>query len=880
MPGGAKGLGALQKVQLSIRAAAQLGGSTTAAIFANSLRASRQRARERRAGLGPTTTRTPGPLLEVVALGGPDPEEGSVSPQDPPVLQGARCRFAEALLEVAFLAPDVVRISWGPEPEPVPRGFPDHSSLGGCEVTLEAGPGVQGCRLTSSALEVEVSPEGAVVFSDRQGRLLRAEHPPRRRGAQRFVTNTLRHGEAVAGLGERAGGVDLRGGRYLLWNADPGGSWGTGTDPLYCSIPVTVGLHPDGDVLVFYDNSYRGVVTMDAHRSSPTGAGRVEVAFAGGMVRHYVVAGPLPHLLERYGALTGLAPLPPRWALGYHQCRWGYRSEQDVNEVAEGFGAEGLPLSAIHLDIDYMEGYRVFTVDPEAFPDLPRLARGLAQRGTRLVTIVDPGIKVDEHYEVYADGLTGGRFVHREDGTPVPGVVWPGPSVFPDFTDPEVRTWWSSWYTRLIDAGVSGLWHDMNEPTSIMLFGDPTLPSTAHHHLEGRGGLHVEAHNLYGLLMNRAGWSGAFRARPDRRPFVVSRAGWAGVQRWAWVWTGDAESSWEGLRQQVATVVGLGLSGVPFVGPDIGGFSGVPSPELYTRWLELSLFLPYCRTHSVVGAPPREPWRFPEPHRARIGDLIRARYRLLPYLYTLAWEASRTGHPLARPLCWPEDERRGADPGGSDRRLLADDQFLVGQALVVAPVTAPGATERLVRLPQGSWFRFHLGGGDHGGEGPDAGPVDGGRVVRTLAPLGHPAVFVRAGSIVPLDDAWSDQHPPRQATARHEPQRLALHCWPGPQGRAAGVVYDDAGDGDGDGRLDSLELGPDPAAQGHGQMLVLVRRSEGQYPPPDSLQVVLHGLWVTHAQAAGVSVPVDHPAPGLSVLECPGSFSEVRLSCR
>ena len=525
-----------------------------------------------------------------------------------------------------------------------------------------------------------------------------------------MLRSALRPGEHVAGLGERAAPLDLRGGRYRLWNRDPGGAWGPGSDPLYCGIPVLVGMHRDADVLVFHDNSHYGVVAIDGSGGRPVGSGVVEVRLAGGMARHYVSTGTLPQLLERYAALTGLPRLPPRWALGYQHCRWGYRSQEEIEAVSAGFEREGVPLSALYLDIDYMEGYRVFTVDPARFADLPAMCAHLEMRGTRLVTIVDPGVKVDQSYPVYREGLEAGHFVRDADGQPVIGVVWPGRSAFPDFTSPRTRDWWARWYARLLDAGVTGLWHDMNEPTSIALAGDPTLPRSTPHDLEGRGGTHLEAHNVYGLDMDRAGWEGARRARPDRRPFVVSRAGWAGVQRWAWIWTGDAESTWHGLRQQVATALGLGLSGVPFTGSDIGGFSGDPGPELYVRWLELSMFVPFCRTHSVVGAPGREPWRFAAPYREIIGRLIRARYRLLPYLYTVAWEASETGHPVMRPLYWnPAGSSPAPDVDPPDDR--ADDQFLVGDDLLVAPVTAPGRDSRRVWLPAGAWYPWDAAGG-------------------------------------------------------------------------------------------------------------------------------------------------------------------------
>jgi len=866
-----------QRARITLGVLGDLGADTTLAIVANSLLALRRRGRERREAMVPSTARTPGLLLDVV-----------------PVPGGARCRFSEAELEIVFVMPDVVRVSWGPDRPPPTRGFPDPRPAGAAnavDVAVVAAAGGSGCRISAAALALEVSADGGIRYVDPTGRTVRVEHPPIRRGSTRVLRSTLRPGERIAGLGERAAGFDLRGGRYRLWNRDPGGAWGPGSDPLYCGIPVLVGVHRDGDVLVFHDNSHYGVVAVDGPGGRPVGSGVVEVRLSAGMARHYVSTGALPQLLERYAAVTGLPRLPPRWALGYQHCRWGYRSQEEIEAVSAGFEREGVPLSALYLDIDYMDGYRVFTVDSDRFADLPAMTADLELRGTRLVTIVDPGVKVDDSYPVYREGLEGGHFVRDADGQPVVGVVWPGRSAFPDFTAPRTRDWWSHWYTGLLDSGVSGLWHDMNEPTSIALAGDPTLPRGTRHDLEGCGGTHLEAHNVYGLDMDRAGWQGAHQARPHRRPFVVSRAGWAGVQRWAWIWTGDAESTWRGLRQQVATALGLGMSGVPFTGSDIGGFSGDPSPELYVRWLELSMFVPFCRTHSVVGVPSREPWRFDEPYREIIGRLIRARYRLLPYLYTLAWEASRRGHPVLRPLCWtPAGTSPARDVDPPDGRL--DDQFLVGDALLVAPVTSPGRDSRRVWLPEGRWHRWDAPDGAGAAAAAREAPVAGAVTVQGAAPLGSPAVYARAGSILPLDDGWRQAHVGQPATVPHDHRALApaFHCWPDGEGRAHGVLYDDDGDGDGPFRVDRLVLGPEPRGgsatgasdrapgdAGIARTLVLRREADGTFPAPHATRLVVHAATVHSAEIDGAQAAVVADPSGGWAVECHGGFQQARL---
>jgi alpha-glucosidase len=842
------------KLVLSLREVVDLGPSTSVAIVANTLRTEARRRQDDRAEAGSATTRAPGRLSGVEVLGGADADGSG------PVV-GARCLFSEAELEVVFVGEDLVRLSWGPADPPVPWAIDRSASLGTPTVTVSAE--ASGCTLESAALRVVVGPAGAVSYFDGAGVLLRHELPPLRRGAARTARHLLRPGERVSGLGEQAGPVDLRGTTHRLWNRDPGGAWGPGQDPLYCSIPVMVGLHPEGDVLSFYENTYDAVVRVDASTARLGASAAVELTFSGGMLRHYVAIGPLPGLLDRYSGLTGRPPLPPRWALGYHQCKWGYKNEAQIREVADGFAAEGVPLSAVHLDIDYMDGYRVFSVDRQAFPDLLGLSGDLIGRGTRIVTIVDPAVKDDPGYDVFAEGVTEGRFLLDEDDEPLRGVVWPGPAVFPDFTDPATRRWWSGLYPRLLDQGVAGIWHDMNEPTSITLWGDRTLPKSTRHSVEGRGGDHRECHNAYGSLMNEAGWDALVAHDPARRPFILSRAGWAGLQRHAWNWTADIEASWEGLGQQIATTIGLGLSGVPYTGSDIGGFSGVPTPELYVRWLELSVLMPFCRTHCVLGSPPREPWRFPEPHRGAIDRLIRFRYRLLPYLYLLAHEAAEHGTPLVRPLCWPEPGTHGSSL--DDRLWQVNDAYMLGDSLLIAPVTAEGMRSRMVVLPAGRWYRWRATGAmPEQGEGPvershsdshgasdEVTAIEGGRSVRVDAPAGQPVLFVRAGSVLALDDGFLEAALGDRGhlSTGHEPRLFALHCFPNADGTAAGRSYDDAGDGYGEHRLDRFAL----TTSGVGGALFSWERS-GEYPAPGRMSVVFHGLEATGAIADGTEV--------------------------
>ncbi len=860
------------RTRLLLRGVGELGPSTTGAIVTSSARMAFRRRRDRRAEGRAAVARGPGPLLSAEPLAAPG-EEGSGP-------LGVCCRFAEADLEVRFLADDVVRLTWGPGEPPIPWALAqpsaDHRPTSGVEVTGGTPPATV-VRAATPELAVEVTGEGWVSFRGPDDRLLRRELPPLRRGAARTARFELRPGERVAGLGEQASPVTLRGTTHRLWNRDPGGAWGPGDDPLYLCVPVLLGLHADGDVLAFFENPHEATVRVDG--AAPVAAdARVELTFCGGSDRHYVAAGTLPRLLERYSWLTGRPPLPPRWSLGFHQCRWGYRTQGEVRQVADGFTREGLPLSAVHLDIDHMDGYRVFTADPVRFGDLEGLCGDLAARGTRVVTIVDPAVKADDSFEVFRQGRDDGRFLPDADGRPLLGVVWPGRAAFPDFTDPTTREWWAGLYKGLLDAGVSGVWHDMNEPTSIALWGDRTLPPGTRHVAEGRGGDHRQCHNVYGLLMDQAGFEAQAAGRPDRRPWLLSRSGWAGLQRWAWCWTADVEATWEGLRQQVATAIGLGLSGIAYTGSDTGGFNGAPGPELFLRWLELAVLMPFCRTHSVTGAPPREPWRWPEPYRTAVGRLVRFRYRLLPYLYTLAHEASRTGHPFVRPLCWPD----GRDPvpaGADDRLWSSDDAYLLGDALLVAPATGEGRGSRPVPLPAGEWFRWRALPAMDAVDGAWADTVErlvGTRTVDLDTPPGQPLVLVRAGTVLPLDDGWAADGPADDGRLApgHSPRRPAVHCFASAGGAAAGGSYDDAGDGDGPGRVDRFNLAAGPSGP------VLRWGRDGAYSAPERLRVVVHGLFATRAMADGLEVEAtvwrDHRGQATTSVDC-RPFDELRF---
>jgi alpha-glucosidase len=765
--------------------------------------------------------------------------------------QGAQLYFERAELEITFLAPDLVRLTWQPGLLPVPYGIvPQDWPPVATELEAAAeGWTVYSLAADSRVLQVDIAPDGSITYRDGQGQVLRREQPPAKPGEGWTHRTELHPEEAIYGLGERATPLNLRLAReteddqptnrpkrFRMWNYDAAGKYDAGADPMYICIPLYLGLHHQGSYLAFYENSFDAwfqfgdVDENQAENSAKNNKGNITTAeFTGGALRYYVASGSPAQLLERYSQLTGRAPLPPLWALGYHQSHWGYETEAAVRATYQGFEQHNLPLSVIHLDIDVQMKFRAFTIDPFRFPNLGGFIRELQQHGVQFVTILNPGVKLSRESNLFLEGCVLDAFCKLPDGRLVVGPVWPGWCVFPDFTKPAVRQWWSRQYEYLLDVGVAGFWHDMNEPAAFILWGDRSLPPRAtQHHMEGRGGNHLEAHNLYGLLQTQAAYQSLRQHRPQQRPFLVSRAGWAGLQRYAWTWTGDIDCTWTALKQTIATVLGLGLSGIPYSGPDIGGFQGNPTAELYLRWFQMCSFVGFCRTHSANNVEDRTPWTYGEPTLSIIRQFLQLRYRLLPYFYHLAWEANQQGYPLVRPLFW-------ADP--QDARLWSiDDQFLLGDALLVCPILQAGQQARRVTLPQGDWYHFW-----------DDEILAGQATLE--APLERIPLLVKAGSILPMASSETFNLLSRQRLT----EQLVLHLYPDAQGNAALTLYTDAGDGDGPFRLDQFQL----CAIGGGYDLTWIATGEFGFPY-QTIQVQFHGPTVQQAWADGETVAVQN----------------------
>ncbi len=470
--------------------------------------------------------------------------------------------------------------------------------------------------------------------------------------------------ERFFGLGEKSGTMNRRGRLFEMWNSDEPRHTPE-RDPLYVSIPLLHRRAGDRFTSLFLDEEGRS--WFDLADRSPD---RFTVAVPLARMHLYLWNGEnIREAFAPYSGLTGRAPLPPLWSLGYHQSRYSYFTDAEVRSVAKEFRRRSIPCDVIHLDIDYMDEYRVFTWDREAFPDPEKLTGDLRAEGFRTVTIIDPGVGTDKKYRVFREGEEKGYFLTDKHGKTYIGAVWPGKAAYPDFLRQQTREWWAKEVSGHIGRGVSGIWNDMNEPADFT--GDPhhrrkfTVPDTvrcAPDTAEGGTGADTvpfpQMHNLYGQGMCMATRDGIRFAKPQERPFVLSRAGYAGIQRYAALWTGDNSSWWEHMAMSIPMLLGLGMSGVPFVGADAGGFQSNADGELFARWIAYAAFTPFFRGHSAIKTRPHEPWAFGPEVEGAARKAIEARYRYLPYTYSLFHTASETGTPPMRPLFWefPDDD--------------------------------------------------------------------------------------------------------------------------------------------------------------------------------------------------------------------------------
>ncbi|MGC1450015.1 MAG: TIM-barrel domain-containing protein [Candidatus Sulfotelmatobacter sp.] len=709
---------------------------------------------------------------------------------------GIEIHAGSATLRITALRDDIVRVriapgalpedaSWAVLPGPRSKSvdvqpLQDAASVGFRTASLEV-------RMERDPLRLVIRDlSGNVISADAVGR------PVRFQLGGFTISKQMPGGEHYFGLGDKAGSFDRRNQAFTLWNTDVGPQ--ESTDPLYKAIPFFLGISGTRAYGLFLDNTWR--TWFDFGKQA-----RDAIAFGseGGPLDYYFFYGPTPkQVVEGYAYLTGLPPLPPLWAFGFQQSRYSYTPESQVREIAKRLRADAIPSDVLYLDIDYQFKNRPFTVDPKTFPNFPGLVSDLRKDHFRTVTITDLHIAhaPNQGYSPYDTGEAGSHFVKNPDGTDFIGIVWPGPAVFPDFTRAQTREWWGSLYQQFVQDGVAGFWNDMNEPS---VFDGPgmTMPLDTVHHIEEPGfttrtATHAEIHNIVGLENARATYEGLLKLRPDERPFVLTRATYAGGQRYGFTWTGDNSATWNHLRLATQMVLNLGVSGISMVGADVGGFGSSPAPALLTRWVELAAFSPLCRDHAAKGTHPHELWANGPEQEAIRRRYIETRYRLLPYIYSLADESSRTGLPMMRPVFLDFPEIFAPNSGGFDH---LDTEFLLGPSLLVAPPPfAETLDDYAVSFPKDhEWYDFWTG--LKAPPSPQAPPI---AAIVTALNLGaeiswprsiHPPletmpVYVRDGSIIPIQ-------PLIQNTDETPKGPLELHVYPGPQCR--GSIYLDDG---------------------------------------------------------------------------------------
>ncbi|HEX3697838.1 MAG TPA: glycoside hydrolase family 31 protein [Polyangia bacterium] len=619
--------------------------------------------------------------------------------------------------------------------------------------------------------------DGSVIFEDSRDDVGNGGY--RQLNDSFMITRRIGPHDSIYGLGEKTGHFDRRGRTFILWNTDVlaqnvlstnrlheadltlnGRS--TNFDPYYASIPFFYHCRANnGDAKMagfFIDNGYKANVDFSSRN-------QYSYRFGGGQYTEYVFAGPnMADILSAYTFVTGRMQAPPMWALGHHQCRFHDYTDEQILAIGRTYRERDIPCDVLWLDIGYMDGYRVFTWDKTKFCDVPGMIEKMKAHKLRLVTIVDPGVKAEVGYSVFDEGRARNLFCKTEAGQHYVGHVWPGRTVFPDFVKPEARGWWSELNAGHVQNGIAGIWNDMNEPATA-----DVEPFAMRFDRDGANHPHERYHNQYALLMAMATHQGMRTAQPHVRPFILSRAGFAGIQRYAAQWLGDNCSDWNHLQMSVPMSMGMGISGQPFIGGDIPGFSSTPTPELAVRWTQYGALTPFCRFHNEAGEPDQYPWSFGPGVEKRSRAALDLRYRLLPYIYSAFMRASETGEPVQRPFVYDFQNDRHARE--------TEDAYLFGDALLVAPVLGLGHTARHVYLPQGTWIDWYTG---------EKHP--GGQFITAAAPLDRIPLFARGGRVIP---GYSTT--PR-STMDHHPDRLELRVVvPDEDGEFYSCLHEDDG---------------------------------------------------------------------------------------
>lgn len=685
------------------------------------------------------------------------------------------------------------------------------------KVSVQASQETNKFFFTSNSIKLELDgATSAITFRNEAGKILNQDEPGLAttwNGEQVTTYKTLLNGERFIGLGEKTGPLDRRGKGYQHWNTDAFG-YGPDSDPIYCSIPFYIGIHDAGVYGIFFDNSYKTFFNFGASNNRFASFS----ADAGEMNYYFITGKSVSEIIKLYTWLTGRMEMPPRWSLGYQQCRYSYYPDKEVSTLAQTFRDKQIPADTIVLDIHYMDAYKIFSWHPKHFSNPQALINELKALGFEVVVMCDPGIKEEKGYKPYDEGEAENLFITYPDGKNYSGQVWPGWCHFPDFSNHKVRKWWQKWLKTYSDLGVNGYWNDMNE---IATWGQ-MLPENLLFDFDGKPTTAREGRNVYGMLMARATYEGAKQNLNGKRPFNLTRSGFSGIQRYAAVWTGDNVSYDEHMMLGVRLVNSMGLSGVAFAGYDVGGFVGEASSKLFSRWISIGALSPFFRGHTMINSRDSEPWAFGEETEMISRNYIRLRYQLLPYIYSCFYEAVQTGLPVQRSL---------AIEYTHDARVYSPayhHQYLFGPSILVAPVES---TKDLVKvfLPEGNWHYLFNGNS-----------FAGNQEIVVDCPVHKLPVFIKAGAIIPMQAATEN-------TKVVQPS-ASIHIYKGENKSSFDWYMDDGESFDYQKNAFAIRTIEYDGAKD----FIHIKQQQGSFESPvKELKIVLHGFTSTHANVNG-----------------------------
>ncbi|MDQ8194763.1 glycoside hydrolase family 31 protein [Coraliomargarita sp. SDUM461004] len=593
--------------------------------------------------------------------------------------------------------------------------------------------------------QLQINEDASLQLRSKQGTIL-FDSFPRRSFGKNGKASMLRfrhHSKnRYYGAGSKMIGLEYTGVRTKFWNTDAFADFpithihkGT-PDPYYVSIPY---------IIVKTETTWIGLLLNNAEAAYASIAATVDIegfssirtddeeaiiigSESGQPDLFLLAADTLAELTQNFQQLVGTTPLPPLWALGYQQCRWGYETTEHLLDLDEKFAQHDFPVDGLWFDIGYMDEFRVFTTDPDKIPTPSETFQSMLKKGHPVVPIIDPGVKVDPDYTIYQSGQAADIFCKNPEGSEFIGLVWPGLTAFPDFSQERARQWWAEQVEAFAKQGIVGAWLDMNDPS----VGNST-PYDMRFGPEGING-HETFHNQYGMGMARATRAGFEAAHPNRRIFLISRSSFIGGGKYAAVWTGDNVSNYHYLRSSIATQLNLALSGIPFNGGDIGGFAENTNARLLRDWMKSACLSPFCRNHSMLNSVQQEPWAFDESTLAVCRNFIKLRYRLMPYLYNLFVAQAEQGSAIMRPLFYDFENSEALELD------YIDDAFLVGPSILQAPFLDADSLKRNVPLPgQQAWFELETGKW-----------IAGNQTVEVARSETHSPFFLKEASILPL----------------------------------------------------------------------------------------------------------------------------------